>query len=168
MRTFARFVTFCSLAAGIHSAAFACGASYNAATGAASVPCFDSALEGRSSSVLLQSSGSNTFVLSTTDELTVADPVIAELRILTSPTPTAILTGFYAACGGSVSKPTFTRIGNNVDIRVKMRLPSTRDWACEAGPWAMRPFAEAIRLVTLSDPQTQTYSVNGRSIEPVF
>ena len=132
------------------------------------MPCFDVPLEGRSSSVLLQSSGQNAFVLSTTQAFTVADPVIAELRILTSPAPTAIVTGFYNACGGSVAKPTFTRVGDAVDIRVKMRLPSARDLACEGGPWAMRPFAEAIRLVAVTDAGTQTYTVNGRAVLPGF
>lgn len=169
MRTFTRLGTFCSLIAGMHGAAFACGASYDPATAAASVPCFDVPMEARSSSVSLQSSGTNAFVVSTVQAFTLAEPVAAKLHILTSPTPTAIVTGFYSPCGGgSVSKPTFVRTGNTIDIRIKMRVPSVRDWTCEASPWAMRPFAEAVRLVTVDDPQSQTYSVNGAPVDPLF
>jgi hypothetical protein len=32
----------------------------------------------------------------------------------------------------------------------------------------MRPFAEAVRLVTVNDPQSQTYSVNGAPVETIF
>jgi hypothetical protein len=169
MRLFTQFATCCSLLAGMHGLAFACGASYDPATAAASVPCFDVPMEARSSSVSLQSSGTNAFVVSTGQTFTLADPVMAKLHILTSPTPTAIVTGFYSPCaGGSVSKPTFVRTGNTIDIRIKLRVPSVRDWTCEASPWAMRPFAEAVRLVTVNDLQAQTYSVNGAPVEPIF
>ena len=160
---------FCFLLAGMNGAASACGASYDPATGIAAVPCFDVPLQGTSSSVRLQSNGANSFLTSTVQAYAVVDPVIAKLHILTSPTPTAIVTGFYSPCGGgSVSKPTFVVTGNTVDIRIKMRVPSVRDWTCEASPWAMRPFAEAVRLVTVGNPQGQTYTVNGTPIEPLF
>ena len=169
MHTSIRLAMFCLLLAGMNGAASACGASYDPATGIASVPCFDVPLEGRSSSVRLQSSGPNSFVMSTVQASTPVDPVIAKLHILTSPTPTAIVTGFYSPCGGgNVSEPTFVVSGNTVDIRLKFRVPSVRDWSCEASPWAMRPFAEAVRLVTVSNPQGQTYTVNGTPVEPVF
>jgi hypothetical protein len=169
MRTFARLVMFCSLTGGIHSAAFACGASYDPATRAASVPCFDVAAEGRSSGISLQGSGANAFAISTAQQFTLADPVIAEVRILSTPTPTAIVTGFYRTCGGgSVSTPTITRTGSSVDIRVKMRVAAVPDFACEARTSAVQPFAEAVRLFSVSNPATQSYSVNGKPVEPVF
>jgi hypothetical protein len=169
MFTFTRLALLCCLLAGMNGAVSACSTSYDPAAGVASVPCFDVPLEGRSSSVRLQSGGTNAFVLSIVEPLSLADPVIAKLHILTSPTPTAIVTGFYSPCGGgSISRPTFVRTGSTIDIRVKARVPSVRDWSCEASPWAMRPFAEAVRLVAVGDPQSQNYSVNGTPVEPLF
>ena len=167
--SFTRAIAFCAFIAAIIGNAAACDALYNPVTGIATVPCVDAAGDHQSFSVTLQNTGPNTFAVTGVQEFTLADPVIAELRIITSPALTAVVSGFYAACGGgNVSQGSFSRTGDNVDIRVKMRVPPTRDPVCEASAGALQPFAQAVPFFVGTDPRTQTYSVNGTRVIPVF
>jgi hypothetical protein len=170
MRTLIRLALFCCSILGMNAAVFACGASYDPVTGLASVPCVDVAAEGKSFSVSLQAAGANVTVTAAR-EFNLLDPVLPELRILLNGngafSPTAVVTGFYSPCGGgSFSRATFSRTDNNVDIRVKIRVPALPDVTCTSQ--ALQPFAEAVGLFVPADPRTQTYSVNGQRVTPVF
>jgi hypothetical protein len=172
MRPFVQLIVFCSLIAGMRSSVAACDVSYDPTAGIASVPCIDVAGEARSLAVFLQATGADTVAVTAVTEFTLADPVIAELRVdVTGFAPTAIVTGFYATCGGgTVSRPTITRVGDNIDVRVKMRVPVVRDLDCEATARALQPFAEAVRFpfLVIDDLRTKIYSINGNRVLPVF
>ena len=118
--------------------------------------------------VTLQDTGARNFVVAGLGPIDALNPRVIALRILTTPLPIAVIVVSSAAsCTIAFDQPTFVQNGNNIDIRIKERLPDERVRSialCAGQP----PTAEAVHLVGVSNPMAHTYSVNGVAIAPTF
>lgn len=154
------------LIGGIHTAAFACESKYDPAAQAAWIPCVRILGGTQVFAVVLEQTGDNNFVLTSSEEYGLANPPVSSLKILITPVPVAIIFGYYPnGCVSAYGRPSFVETGNNIDIRLKARFLRRADIACTQ---AIVPFAEMVSLPDSVNSQTHTYSVNGVSITPSY
>ena len=159
------------VAGGVHTAALACESQYDAAARVARIPCVSIVGGTQSFGVVLEWTGGNNFVLTSSEEYALVNPTVSSLRILATvsgilaaPPFVAIIYGYYSGgCVSAYGRPSVVQTGNNIDIRLKARVLTRTDVACTA---ALVPFAEIVSL--LASSPTYTYSVNGVSITPTF
>jgi hypothetical protein len=164
-----RLFVFTFLIAVLHTAAFACGdAVYRPADGSLSVPCFNVTGDLRTLTATLQNTGGNNFVVTDVREVPSIDPLVIAFHVFAQPgLHVATVSGFYGACGGAtVVKPTLTQTGDNIDIRVKVRVPPVI--GCEVAAVAAQPFSEAVGFFLTGDARTKTYFLNGKPVTPTF
>ena len=170
MRAIIRIVVLGWLIAAVHSSAFACGALYQPTNGLLSLPCLDIFGDSRIFSATLQHAGGQNFVVTDVRELELVEPLVIGFRIFAAPNfHVAAVSGFYGACGSAaLLKPTVTQTGDNVDVRVKVRVPPVNDPGCQVASVALQPFSEAATFFLIGDVHAKTYSINGKPASPTF
>jgi hypothetical protein len=165
MRNIRLIVGGCFFAA-ISTAANACESSYDPTSGAATLRCVEVPGDPRSFEFRFRPGGGNNFVVTATFDYDVREAHVTGLRILTSPFPLALLSGFYPnGCYSAYKRPIVNQTGTTIDIRVKMTALNNAPFGCFQ---AIVPFVEAVPISPAGDPRSQTYFVNGARMIPTF
>ena len=166
MRNAQRLFTCSCLLGAMSTSAMACQSTYEPATGAATLRCVEVPGDPRSFDFALRAGSGNTFDAAATADYDVRQAGVTGLRIVMSPFPVALISGFYpSGCWSAYKRPTVSQTGGTIDIRVRMMALNHAPFACTL---AIVPYVQAVPIFLAGDASSQTYFVNGVRMTPIF